>query len=104
MVFVAFARAMVRPIRHASEMVLSTLKDVMACLVVGLHALPTRLPISEHEALSARSTISSVADLVIIIVFPLPLAITHGTSSPVVYAQSVVCQYVGYARPVRQLR
>ena len=70
--------------RQAREIVFSTLNEAMACLVVGFAAIPTRLPISEQDARSARSTISSVADLVMKMVLPSPLVMAHGVSEPVV--------------------
>ncbi|GJC91417.1 integral membrane protein [Colletotrichum higginsianum] len=101
MVLVARQTAMQRPMRHASETVLSTPNRLTRSLVVGFAAMPTREPISEHEARRARSTISSLGALVMTIVLPSPESMAQGTSSRGACTASVVCQYVGYALPIQ---
>lgn len=81
-VFVASAKAMQRPMRHASDTVFNTDELRTLSVVVGLDAIPTLEPISEHEARNARSTISSFGAFVMMMVFPSPESMTQGTSSP----------------------
>ncbi|EKG15514.1 hypothetical protein MPH_07254 [Macrophomina phaseolina MS6] len=69
--------------------------------VVGAPAFPTRDPISLQDARRARSTISSVEALVMMMVLPSPESIAQGISDPGSCTAIVVCQYVGYARPMK---
>ena len=94
-VLVASARAIQRPIRQARDTVLSTLNRRTLSVVVGLAALPTLDPISAQTALRARSTISSLVVLVIMIVLPSPESMAVGTSSSGAWTAIVVCQNVG---------
>src|SRR6478735_5791749 len=89
------------PILQAREQVFSTPYLRTFSVVVGLAAIPTRLPISEHDALNALSTISSSGARVMMILLPSPESMAQGMSSNGLCTASVVCQYVGYARPIQ---
>src|SRR5215471_11999414 len=73
-ILLACARAMHLPIRHASDSVLGTAYLSTLSVLVGLAAKPTREPISEQDARRARSTISSLVVLVMMIDLPSPEA------------------------------
>ena len=65
---------------------------LIRCWYLEIPTMPTREPISLHEARSALSTISSLDVLVMSIDFPSTESIAHGTSSPGLWAAKVVCQ------------
>jgi hypothetical protein len=73
-------------------------KGFLTSVLLGFAAMPTREPISEQEARSARSTISSSEVLTIMILLPSPESIAQGTSSQGLCTASVVCQYLPYSQ------